>query len=192
MSKRCFTWVAILAMGLPLGGCYTDYGPVVTDAAPVAPLNVAARLHAGDKLKIVVYGEDALSGFYDVSPGGTVPMPLIGPVRAAGRTRSELERDIAGRYRSGSFLQDPKVTISVAEFQPIYVFGEAEHPGQYPYRSGLDVLTAITTAGGFTYRASKSTVLIRHAGEDIWQKYSLAAPIPIEPGDLIRVPERYF
>jgi protein involved in polysaccharide export with SLBB domain len=192
MKKKCFTWAALLTMGLQLGGCYSDYGPVVADSIPVAPLHVAARIHAGDKLKIVVYGEEALSGTYDVSPGGTVSMPLIGSVRAVGRTPADLERDIANRYRSGSFLQEPKVTVAVAEFQPIYVLGEAEKPGQYPYRSGLDVLTAVATAGGFTYRASKSTILIRHADDNIWQRYSLAAPILVEPGDLIRIPERYF
>jgi polysaccharide export outer membrane protein len=165
---------------------------VVADSLPVAPLHVAARIHAGDKLKIVVYGEDALSGTYDVSPGGTVSMPLIGSVRAAGRAPAELDRDIANRYRSGSFLQEPKVTVAVAEFQPIYVLGEAEKPGQYPFRSGLDVLTAVATAGGFTYRASRSTILIRHADDNIWQRYSLAAPILLEPGDLVRIPERYF
>ena len=192
MKNKCFTWAALLTIGLQLGGCYSDYGPVVADSLPVAPLHVAARIHAGDKLKIVVYGEEALTGNYDVSPGGTVSMPLIGSIRAAGRTPAELDRDIANRYRSGSFLQEPKVTVDVAEFQPIYVLGEAEKPGQYPFRSGLDVLTAVATAGGFTYRASKSTILIRHADDNIWQRYSLAAPILVEPGDLIRIPERYF
>lgn len=192
MKKKCFTWATLLTIGLQLGGCYSDYGPVVADSLPVAPLHVAARIHAGDKLKIVVYGEDALSGTYDVSPGGTVSMPLIGSVRAAGRAPAELDRDIANRYRSGSFLQEPKVTVAVAEFQPIYVLGEAEKPGQYPFRSGLDVLTAVATAGGFTYRASRSTILIRHADDNIWQRYSLAAPILLEPGDLVRIPERYF
>jgi protein involved in polysaccharide export with SLBB domain len=192
MIAKFLMWGAVLAVGLQVAGCYTDYGPVVIDSTPVAPMSVAARLHAGDKLKIIVYGEDNLSGLYDVSPGGMLTMPLIGSVKAAGRSRTEVERDIAGRYRTGSFLQEPKVTISVVEYQPFYVMGEAEHPGQYPYRSDLDVLTAIATAGGFTYRASKTSVLIRHADETVWQKYSLAAPIPVEPGDLIRVPERYF
>jgi polysaccharide export outer membrane protein len=119
-------------------------------------------------------------------------MPLIGAVRAAGRTLSELEREIASRYRNGGFLQDPKVTVAVTEFRPFYVLGEAEHPGEYPFRSGLDVHSAITMAGGFTYRASRTSVLIRHMGEGIWREYPLTEPVPIAPGDLIRIPERYF
>jgi polysaccharide export outer membrane protein len=47
-------------------------------------------------------------------------------------------------------------------------------------------------AGGFTYRASRTYVLIRHVGDEVWKEYSLAEPVPIAPGDLIRVPERYF
>lgn len=192
MIKRILYWSAILAVGLQLGGCLTDYGPVVTDAVPVAPYRVASALQTGDQLKIIVFGEDSLSGIYDISPAGTISMPLIGPIMAAGRTRAEVERAITSAYTRGKFLQEPKITVSVATFRPIYVLGEVTTPGRYPYTDGLDVLTAVATAGGFTYRASKTTALIRHPGEEVWQEYSLAAPIAVEPGDLIRIPERYF
>ena len=119
-------------------------------------------------------------------------MPLIGAIMAAGRTRAEVEHAITQAYASGKFLQEPKITVSVVTFRPIYIFGEVTTPGKYAYTSGLDVLTAVATAGGFTYRASKTSVLIRHPGEEVWQEYSLAAPLPVEPGDLIRIPERYF
>ena len=192
MIKNLFRWVAILAVGLQLGGCYTDYGPVVSDSNPITPYNVASRLEAGDQLKIIVYGEDALSGIYDISPAGSVSLPLIGTIRAVGRTVGEFEHNITRAYASGKFLQEPKITVSVVSFRPFYIFGEVQTPGQFPYKSGLNVLTAVATAGGFTYRASKTSILIRHTGEDVWQEYSLAAPILIAPGDLIRVPERYF
>jgi protein involved in polysaccharide export with SLBB domain len=190
--KVFFRWGTILLLGLQLAGCITDYGPVDTDALPIPPNSVASRLQTGDELKVIVFGEDQLSGIYEISPAGTVVMPLIGAVPAAGRTRAEIERQITQAYARGKFLQEPKITVSVTTFRPIYVFGEVGQPGKYAYTSGVDVLTAIATAGGFTYRASKSSVLIRHAGDDVWQEYSLAAPVLIEPGDLIRVPERYF
>jgi protein involved in polysaccharide export with SLBB domain len=192
MRNTILRWGTILAIGLQLAGCYTDYGPVVTDSVPVAPVNVASRLQTGDQLKVIVFGEDALSGIYEISPNGTVAMPLIGPIMAAGRTRPEVESAITSAYARGKFLQEPKITLSVVTFRPVYVFGEVTLPGKYPYTAGLDVLSAVATAGGFTYRASKTAVLIRHAGEDVWQEYSLAAPIQIEPGDVIRIPERYF
>ena len=125
-------------------------------------------------------------------PTGVVAMPLIPPIMAAGRTRAEVERAITNAYANGKFIQEPKITVSVVTYRPIYVLGEVLHPGQFAYVSGVDVLTAVATAGGFTYRASKTSALIRHAGDDVWQEYSLATPVPIAPGDLIRIPERYF
>jgi protein involved in polysaccharide export with SLBB domain len=190
--KDYLRWGAILLIGLQLSGCITDYGPVATDSVPIPPNTVASRLQTGDELKVIVFGEDQLSGIYQISPAGMVILPLIGAIPAVGRTRAEVEHEISQAYARGKFLQEPKVTVSVTTFRPIYVFGEVGIPGKYNYTSGVDVLTAIATAGGFTYRASKTTVLIRHAGEDIWQEFSLAAPVLIEPGDLIRVPERYW
>ena len=192
MGKKVFNWFAIFLIGLQLGGCYTDYGPVTTDSVPEAPHSVASHLQTGDQLKVIVYGEDALSGIYEISPGGTITMPLVGSIAAAGRTSSEVERALTRAYASGKFLQEPQISVSVVLYQPFYIFGEVTTPGKYPYTSGLNVLTAVATAGGFTYRASKTSFLLRHAGESVWQEYSLAAPVALEPGDLIRIPERYF
>jgi protein involved in polysaccharide export with SLBB domain len=183
---------ALLLIGLQVAGCYTDFGPVAATPEPVLRGNVSPRLQAGDRLKIFIYGEEALTGPYQISPGGDIAMPLIGTVHAAGRTRAELENEIARRYAGGKFLQEPKVTVDFLEYRPIYVLGETLRPGAYPYTSGLNVLTAITVAGGFTYRASKNSVFIQHAGEAVWQEYPLSASVLIAPGDLIRVPERYF
>jgi len=184
----------ILVAGLQLAGCYTDYGPIEVETRPVSAsgAGVATHMQAGDRVKITVYGEEALTGEYDINPNGNVTMPLIGAIRAAGRTQLEFGRDLANRYRSGGFLQDPNVTVAVITFQPFYVLGEANSPGEYPFRSGLNVHTAVAMAGGFTYRASRSFVLIRHTGQEVWKEYPLTEPVAIAPGDLIRVPERYF
>jgi protein involved in polysaccharide export with SLBB domain len=192
MMRNFFRWAAILAIGLQLGGCLRDYGPVTTDTVPVPQTAVATHLQTGDQLKIIVFGEDALSGIYDISPAGSIAMPLVGSIMAAGRTRGELEHALTSAYASGKFLQEPKITVSVVTFRPFYIFGEVSTPGKYAYTSGLDVLTAVATAGGFTYRATRSSVLIRHPGEEVWQEYSLGAPLAVQPGDLIRIPERYF
>jgi protein involved in polysaccharide export with SLBB domain len=193
IAKSARLAIALVA-GLQLAGCYTDYGPVELEARPasLSAASVATHLQPGDKLKVTVYGEEALTGEYDINPNGYVTMPLIGAIRASGRTQLEFGRDIASRYRSGGFLQDPNVTVAIVQFQPFYVLGEATNPGEYPYRSGLNVHTAVAMAGGFTYRASRTTVLIRHTGEQVWKEYPLTEPVPIAPGDLIRVPERYF
>jgi protein involved in polysaccharide export with SLBB domain len=192
MMGKFFRWGAVLLIGIQVGACITDYGPVATDSVPISPLAVGSVLQTGDELKIIVFGEDALSGIYQISPNGNVVLPLIGSVPAVGRTRAEVERAITEAYTRGKFLQEPKITASVVTYRPFYIFGEVTIPGKYAYTSGIDVLNAVATAGGFTYRASKTSVLIRHAGDEVWQEYSLAAPLPVEPGDLIRVPERYL
>jgi len=185
--------IAVLA-GLQLAGCYTDFGPVQvgTGTGSLSGAGVASTLQPGEKLKITVYGEEALTAEYDINPSGYVTMPLIGAIRAAGRTQSEFAKDVASRYQRGGFLQDPHVTVAVVQFKPFYVLGEAVTPGEYPFRSGLNVHSAVAMAGGFTYRASRTYVLIRHVGDEVWKEYSLAEPVPIAPGDLVRVPERYF
>jgi protein involved in polysaccharide export with SLBB domain len=194
MMVKCLRLAIALLAGLQLAGCYTDYGPVEVGTGPssYSGASVASLLQPGEKVKITVYGEEALTNDYDINPAGYVAMPLIGSIRAAGRSQTEFGRDVAERYRRGGFLQDPHVTVAIVQFKPFYVLGEASTPGEYPFRSGLNVHTAVAMAGGFTYRASRSYVLIRHAGDEVWKEYSLAEPVPIAPGDLIRVPERYF
>jgi protein involved in polysaccharide export with SLBB domain len=188
---KYISWAFALAIGLLVSGCYTDFGPVVVAPEPVVRPYVATRLQPGDRIKVSVYGEDNLNGIYEIDPSGNVSLALAGAIRAAGRSKSELQRDITAKYKS-DYLQDPKVTVDVVAFRPFYVMGEVEHPGEFPYRGDLDVLTATTIAGGLTYRASRSTVLIKHPGEEGWTEYALAPTVMIGPGDLIRVPERYF
>jgi polysaccharide export outer membrane protein len=191
MINKCVT-LGVIAIGLLLAGCYTDFGPVVGEPAPLPPPAAAATLQLGDRVTVTIYDEPNLTGVYDVTPGGSLDLPLIGNVRAVGRTPSELEREIASLYIRGKYLQEAKVTIAVVSYQPFYIFGEVAKPGPYPYQSGLNILTAVTTAGGLTYRGSKSTVLIQRAGQQVWTEYPLLSSVTILPGDLIRVPERYF
>lgn len=194
MISKYMKLVGVLLLGLQLASCYTDYGPVEVGTLPdsAGGARLAALLQPGERIKVTVYGEEGLTGEYDVSPAGNVSMPLIGSVRASGNTPVQFSRTLEARYRSGGFLQDPHVNVAVITFKPFYVLGEAANPGEYPYRSGLNVHSAVAMAGGFTYRASRSYVLIRHVGDEVWKEYSLAEPVPIAPGDLIRVPERYF
>lgn len=194
MISKYFKMAALTLLSLQLVGCYTDYGPVEVVSRPIAPVDpgLATLLKPGERVKITVYGEEGLTAEFDISPSGNVSMPLIGTVKAAGQTPAQLGRIVQSRYRSGGFLQDPHVNVAVVTYKPFYVLGEAANPGEYPFRGGLTVHSAVAMAGGFTYRASRSAVLIRHIGDDVWREYSLTEPVPIAPGDLIRIPERYF
>src|ERR1700687_5079525 len=147
----------ILLTGLQLAGCYTEYGPIEVETRPISLSSgggVATLLQPGEKVKITVYGEEALTGEYDINPSGYVTMPLIGAIRAAGRSQAEFGRDVASRYSRGGFLQDPHVTVAVIQFKPFYVLGEATTPGEYPFRSGLTVHAAVAMAGGVAHSGS--------------------------------------
>jgi len=179
-----------------LAGC--DSAPILeagngANTSSYAPNTVGGiRLQAGDKLRITVFGEDKLTGEYEIDPGGSVTLPLAGTVRAAGLTRLELEQLLSKKFASAQYLRNPKVTVEIANFRPFYVLGEVERPGEYSYKSGLNVMSAIAVAGGYTYRASKSRVFIQRSGEQGFQEYPLSPTVPVYPGDLIRLPERYF
>jgi len=180
---------------LALGGCNTEYGPIFDASAPSHTIidgksRDGEPLQAGNKLKITIYGEPALSGIYDISPTGFVTLPLAGRFKAEKLTPGKLEAAIAEGYKK--FLNEPKITVEVAELRPFYIMGEVVSPGQFPYRGGLNLLTAISTAGGLTYRASKTAVFLQHPGEEGWHEVPLLSTVQIAPGDLIRVPERYF
>jgi protein involved in polysaccharide export with SLBB domain len=187
-------WV-LLAIGLSVSGCAgsSALGPAAQAdyTASIEAAAVSPRIQAGEKIRLTVYGEASLSGDYQIDPSGFVSLPLAGTVKAEGLTQSELERELAKKFRS-EYLRNPKVTVSVVEFRPFYILGEIQKPGAYPYSSGLNVLRAIAVAGGTTYRGSKSTVEIQHAGESEMREYSLAPSIPVLPGDIIRIPQRYF
>ena len=160
-----------------------------TEAA--SPLGTAMRLQAGDKIRVTVFGEDKISGEYDLDPSGFVSLPLAGTVKASGFSKMELEEALATKLKS-NYLKDPKVTVDVVSFRPIYVLGEVQKPGEYPFKSGLNVMSALAVAGGSTYRASNSRVLIQRFGEPALKEYALDPSVQILPGDVVRLPERYF
>jgi len=181
-------------IGLGVAGCDTFPSQGKAEPGPVQTTQVrpAPRLQAGDKTRIVVFGEDKLTAEHEIDPNGKIAMPLIGSIHAAGLTRGELEQAVANKLRHEQILRNPVVTVNVATFRPFYVLGEVEKPGEYRYTNGLNVMSAAAVAGGFTYRASRGRVLIQRAGEKSFTEYKLSPDIPVMPGDLISVPERYF
>ena len=80
----------------------------------------------------------------------------------------------------------------MVSFRPIYVMGEVERPGEYPFKGGLNIVSATALAGGVTYRGNRTTVLIQHSDETAPKEYPLVSTVPVFPGDIIQVPERFF
>jgi protein involved in polysaccharide export with SLBB domain len=189
--NKVFVCSAALAVALLVFGCTASSLSEAEQQSLAAAAASAPKLQPGDKIRVTVYGEDKLSGDYQIDQSGQISLPLAGTVEAVGLTQTELEQALAKKFRS-EYLRNPKVTVTIASLQPYYLMGEVEKPGEYAYRSGLNVLTALAIAGGPTYRASRNTVQIQRRGETSMRNYPISASVPILPGDVIRVPERYF
>jgi polysaccharide biosynthesis/export protein len=148
-------------------------------------------LGPSDRVRLKVYGEQDITGEYEVDTNGYISVPLAGRVKAAGLTTRQLEKAVAAALSKG-LLRDPRVNAEVATYRPFFILGEVKKAGEYPYKAGLTVLDAVASAGGYTYRANESKVVIRRAGSNVEETIALDAPVPVFPGDNIRIPERYF
>lgn len=151
------------------------------------------EIAAGDRLRVAVFGDETMSGEYAVDETGAVTIPLAGPVQVAGRTPQGAADAIVTVLRPAASSRSRNLTVEVLEtLRPFYIFGEVNRAGEYPYKPGLSLFAAVATAGGYTYRADTSSVYIRKATEAAEKRYDLDADIAIMPGDVIRIPERYF
>ena len=148
-------------------------------------------LDTGDKLRVVVFGQDALSNTYTVDAQGNVTLPLVGAVDARGLTTAQLGGAIAGRLKSG-YVRDPSVAVEIEVYRPFFVLGEVTYPGQYPFVPNMTVENAIAIAGGFTPRASKTKVTVTRKMQGQPARFALPLRYPIRPGDTIEVSERWF
>jgi polysaccharide export outer membrane protein len=173
------------AAGGPYVGAPNSYAAVGPAAAP------AYTLDAGDKLRVVVFGQDGISGAYTVDAGGNISMPLIGTVPARGVTTQHLAATITARLKQG-YVREPHVTVSIETYRPFFILGEVTTPGQYPYVPNMTVETAVALAGGFAPRASKQTVKLTR--KTTGQQFTGEVPLtyPVGPGDTIVVHERWF
>ena len=149
------------------------------------------RLGSGDKVRITVFGENDLSGTFDVATDGTLALPLIGSVRAGGQTLRELEATVQAKLRDG-YLKDPRVSAEVANYRPFFIIGEVKTPGSYPYVNHMTVLNAVALGGGFTYRARTGKAYITRSTDPERKERSVTPETVVMPGDVIRIPERFF
>jgi protein involved in polysaccharide export with SLBB domain len=169
----------------------------VAPAAPASTPTIATatdtdyRLGSGDKVRVTVYGEPDLSGEFFVTGSGLVSLPLVGEVKAAGLKVGEFQEAVQKALSDG-YLKEPRVSAEVLGFRPFYILGEVTKPGTYPYTSGLTVLNAVATAGGYTYRADKKQVFIKRDGATTEVKTVLSPSTTVAPGDTIRIGERFF
>ena len=179
----------------------TNYGTQMT-ADPQAyyqdPYNGAAsrahadyQLGAGDKIRVTVFGENDLSGEYQVDGSGVVRLPLIGTIRAVGYTAPALEAWIAAAL-SPNYIKNPRVNVEIITYRPFYITGAVNRPGQYPYVDNMSAMNAVAVAGGFMDSAKQSAIYVRHEGSTVEEEVPTDQITHIRPGDVVRVKTTLF
>ena len=149
------------------------------------------RLDSGDRVRVIVFGQDNLSRVYSVDSSGSVSLPLIGPIRARGVTAFQLSTDIAAELRR-KYIKDPKVSVEVETYRPFFILGEVTRPGQYPYVNAMTVEAAVAIAEGYTERAKKRMVRLTRRFGGVNSTVMVPTDYPVQPGDTIYVLERFF
>jgi polysaccharide export outer membrane protein len=152
----------------------------------------AYRLAPGDQLRLITAGDDMLSGEFRVADNGRVALPLLGPVQAATLTPRGFQDEVAARLRAAGLFRDPSVSVEVLTYRPVYVLGEVNRPGQYPYQAGMTVVSAVAAAGGFSYRAVKDYAGVVRTDEGSPLEGRATRQDFVQPGDVITIYERRF
>ena len=183
--KRCVTAVILASLS-----------PVPLAAKTLPPIPVVKpgpyRLGAGDGVQIMIYGMDAATRSYVIGDGGTVSIPLVGQLIATGKTVAELEALIVSTLKSKELMKAPSVSVQVEKYRPFFILGEVQKPGQYAYVPGMSVLTAISIAGGFTFRAQKHRATIVRNLDGNMVSGTARPETAIQPGDTVNIPEAWF
>jgi len=180
-------WSAVMGLcAIALAGC-ADWSP----APLAADANEPYVLDSGDKLRILVFGQEALSNFYAVDASGKITMPLIGAVTARGISAESLSQAIAVRLRQG-YVREPRVAIEIESYRPFFVLGEIATAGQFAFVPGMTAENAVAIAGGFTPRAYRSQVELHRAINGRVMRATVALDYRVRPGDTIVVSERWF
>lgn len=202
----------LLLAALALAGCRTPGRGVpsyatrdqMTRGVPVA----SASLGVSDVLEVRVYQEADLSGAFRVSNEGTIDYPFCGRIKVAGLSSSALVDLLTGCLKNG-YLKNPQVTVFLKEYnsQKVFVFGEVQKPGTFPFETNMNVIQAITLAGGFSKLAAKDSVIVTRVvfNEKSLEPEERKIKVPVEsigegreknfaiqPGDIVFVPESFL
>ena len=172
------------------------YRPAAMPAPAPAPVPAISAqspytLDSGDRLRIVVFGQDGLTNSYLVDASGHIAMPLIGSVMAKGETTDQLSARIAEKLRDG-YIREPHVAVEVEAYRPFFILGEVTAPGQYPYIANMTAETAVAIAGGFAPRAVRQSVVLIRTYNGQQMRMTVPLGYQLRPGDTINVQERWF
>jgi polysaccharide export outer membrane protein len=184
MSRRI-----LAAALLSLGACASS----VSTLPPIQSVSDQTyHLGPGDELRIVVYGFDSITNAYTVSDAGTISLPMLSAMDVEGLSTADLEAAISGALRTRDLAPRASVSVQVQKFRPFYILGEVQRPGQYPYVPGMTVLTAVSIAGGYTFRANKRDAELVRTQKNVSSRARAGSEARVLPGDTLVVPEAWF
>ena len=195
--------VALVVFGVGCASTGRRTGAAQPAVEPAATAGLpASTVGPNDLFEVRVYQEPELSGLYQVGPQGDIMFPLCKQVVVSGLTANGVAEKLRDCLSRG-FLRNPQVSVLVKEFnsRKVFVFGEVQKPGTFPFEDGMSVVQALTLAGGFTKQAAQnSTSVTRHIkGQEVKTKVNVqdialgkAANFKLEPGDIVYVPESMF
>jgi len=190
-SGRGFTGGLAVGNGR-VAAAQASYSPYPSRSGGYAPnLQYPYSLDSGDRLRIVVFGQEGLTNSYVLDASGQIQMPLIGQVPARGLTADQLSERIGEMLRQG-FIREPHVAVEIEGYRPFFILGEVTQPGQYPYVANMTVETAVAIAGGFTPRGYHRTMTISRNFAGGTYRFEVPITYPICPGDTVQVQERWF
>ena len=165
--------------------------PIGPQVLAMEPEDNSYTLGSGDKLRVVVFGQEGLSASYSVDTAGNITMPLIGAVRARGMTTAGLQQAVVAKLRNG-YVREPHVAVEVETYRPFFILGEVTLPGQYAYVPNMTVETAVAIAGGYTPRAFKRQIEVSRPVDGLTEKRVVSPNYPVRPGDTVHIAERWF
>jgi polysaccharide biosynthesis/export protein len=178
----------LLALLALLAGCAPGRGLPPLAAAPPGPY----RIGPGDELRLITVSDEALTGTFAVSQGGDIELPMLGRFHAAGYSAPDLGHALDAALAAAGLEHDPSVAVEVVGYRPVFVLGEVNKPGAFPYQPGMTVLHAVALAGGFTYRAVEGYAEVVRSDDGRPVAARAGPDSALEPDDVVRVFERRY
>src|SRR5262245_9824099 len=206
MHSMFRSFLYVLALGCV--GCSSGGGTTAEPKPQAAPADqVEYHIGPGDKLNVFVFNQPDLSIEVPVRPDGLISTPLVEDMQAAGKTPSELARDMEKKL--AEYVRSPSVNVIVTGFVGNYgdqvrVVGQAANPQALPYRSGMTVLDVMIAVGGLRqFAAGNRARLVRRGADgkttemrvrldDLLNDGDINANMQVQPGDVLIIPESRF
>lgn len=209
LKHKGFISVGMMALSV-MSGCSTKYSSL--PAASIQPSltenvsNYKYLIGPGDQLNVFVWGNDEVSGTYQVRPDGKISTSLVEDIQASGRTPTDLARSL--EVHLAEYIREPIVNVIVSGFvgpysEQVRVIGEATNPKAINYRENMTLLDVMIEVGGLTEYADGNDAKLIRVENNQQKQYSLKmgdlvrdgnirANVDILPGDVIFIPESWF